>query len=92
MDRSVLTRRQGRTMSAAFADILAPFPIKRVARVTGSSTRTVTRWRAGETKPSAHDLIAMMSDDELFAAILRAVGRADEAARQRAIAILTERT
>lgn len=81
---------QVRAVTAAFADILAPFPVKRVARAAHTHPKTVARWRAGETKPSADALIAMMSDDDLFAAILRAIGRADEAARQRAIAILLE--
>lgn len=79
-------------MSAALADILAPFPAKRLARVAGAHPKTAQRWRDGTTAPSGDALIALMTDDELFAAVMRAIGRADEGAKQRAIAILTEGT
>lgn len=76
-------------MSAAFSSVLAPFPAKRIASAGGVHPKTAQRWRDGTAEPSGSALLAMMSDDDLYAALMRAIGRADEAARQRAIAILT---
>lgn len=77
-------------MSASIANAFSAFPAKRIAAASGAHPKTAQRWRDGSAVPSGDALIRMMSDDDLCAAILRAAGRADEAARQRAIAILTE--
>jgi hypothetical protein len=76
-------------VSASFADILSPFPAKRLARAAETHPKTAQRWREGATAPGGDALLRLMRDDDIFAAILRAAGRADEAAKQRAIAILT---
>ena len=89
MDRSVRPKPQGRAVSTAFADILSPFAAKRLARAAHKHPKTAQRWRNGITAPSGDDVLRMMHDDDIFAAIMRAAGRADEAAKERAIAILT---
>lgn len=73
-------------MSAASADIFAPFPAKRLANAAGAHPKTAARWRTGDTTPSAEALIKMMNDDDLLAAILRAAGRTDTATRMQAAA------
>lgn len=76
-------------MSASAASVLAAFPAKRLARAAGVHTKTAERWRAKVSEPSWDATMRMLRDDDVFAAILRAAGRADEAAKARAIAILT---
>ncbi len=89
MDRSVPTNGHVAAMSATFADILSQFPAKRLARAADKHPKTAQRWRSGITEPAGRDILLLMKDDDIFAAILKAAGRADEAAKQRAIAILT---
>jgi hypothetical protein len=89
VDNSAPSKPQRCSMSATLADILAPFPAKRLARAAGAHPKTAQRWREGATAPNGDTLLRLMTDDELLSAILRAIGRADEAARQHAISILT---
>lgn len=79
-------------MMAAVADILAPFPAKRLARAAGAHPKTAERWRRGEAAPSGDAVLRMMArDDELFAALLAATGRGVEGAqRARARALLDQ--
>lgn len=71
-------------MSATLSPFFAAFPAKRLAMASGAHPKTAQRWRDGTASPSGDALIKMMTDDELFAAILRAAGRADHATRMEA--------
>lgn len=78
-----------RSMTVACASLFSMFPAKRLARAAGAHPKTAERWRRGEAAPSGDAVLRMMAaDDDLFVAILSAAGRADDAARQRAIAFL----
>lgn len=83
------SRERIRSMTAAVADILAPFSAKRLARAGQAHTKTAERWRRGEAVPSGEAMLRMMArDDDLFAALLAAAGRSDEARRAQAAAVL----
>jgi hypothetical protein len=64
---------------------LAPFSEKRIARASNTHPKTAARWKRSETQPSAPALLEMMrSDDDVFLAVLRAIGRDDFANRTEA--------
>jgi len=65
--------------------VCSAYPAKRLARAARVHTTTAARWRHGETTPSASALLEMMrADDDVFLGVLRAIGRADHAARAQA--------
>jgi hypothetical protein len=73
-------------VSDALAVALAPFSEKRIANAADTTPKSAGRWKRGEAVPSGDALLRMMAaDDELFTALLAAAGRADHAARARAI-------
>jgi hypothetical protein len=77
-------------MSAAIRTALAPFPAKRIAKAANAHPKTCERWRRGEAVPCGAALVDMMrADDEIFAALLRAAGRSDHAARATALRHMT---
>jgi len=68
------------------SEVLAAFSEKHIARAADTHPKTAARWKRGEAVPSGDALLRMMAaDDELFTALLAAAGRADHAARARAI-------
>jgi transcriptional regulator with XRE-family HTH domain len=75
----------------SIADALCGFTDKRIARASGAHPKTAARWRRGEAEPSGSAMLAMMrADDELLAALLHAAGRADDAKRARATALIEQ--
>lgn len=81
-----------RTLSVneAIAEALRPWSHKLIAQRVKTSVRTVENWKLAKTGPQAKHMAAMMADDELCAALLTALGRADIATRARMIAALKE--
>lgn len=81
-----------RTLSVneAIAEALRPWSPKAIAQRVKTSVRTVENWKQAKTGPQAKHMAAMMTDDELCAALLTALGRADLASRARMVAILKE--
>jgi hypothetical protein len=78
-------------MSLVLADILRPFDDKRLARAAEAHPKTAGRWRRGETEPSGDAVLRMMRrDGAIRAAILDAIGRSDEASRDRAARLLEQ--
>lgn len=74
-----------------FVTLLRGRPAKQIARLARVHPRTATRWQAGESVPSADDLIRLMAGDAgIFAEIAALAGRADEARRARAQQLLGE--
>jgi hypothetical protein len=73
-------------VSDALTAALAPFSEKRIANAADTTPKSAGRWKRGEAVPSGDALLRMMAvDDELFTALLAAAGRADHAARARAL-------
>jgi hypothetical protein len=81
-----------RTLSVneAIATALSRWSTKFICQRVKTSARTVENWKQAKTSPQAKHIAAMMSDDELCAAVLTALGRADIATRARMVAALKE--
>ena len=81
-----------RTMSVneSIAEALRAWPTNTIVRIVKTSKRTVENWKQARTGPQAKHMAAMMTDDELCAALLTALGRADVATRAAMIASLKE--
>ena len=81
-----------RTLSVneAIAEALRPWSPKAIATRVKTSVRTVENWKQAKTGPQAKHMAAMMGDDELCAALLTAMGRADIATRARMVAALKQ--
>lgn len=78
------------TVNEAIGRALSRWPTKVIQRVVKTSERTVENWREGRTGPQAKHIAAMLSDDELCAAVLTAMGRGDIATRAAMVATLKE--
>ena len=70
------------------ADGLRRFGAKLLSRAAGTSPRTAENWCAGNAAPTWKHTAAMLNDDDLCAALLRAAGRDDLASAQETIAAL----
>lgn len=81
-----------RTLSVneAIAHALSKWPTKFICQRIKTSQRTVENWKQARAGPQAKHMAAMMNDDELCAALLTAMGRADLATRAKMVAILKE--
>lgn len=78
-----------RDVSAALSDAFARFPAKRIAAASGVHPKTAAKWRTGDAIPAGDAVLRMMAgDDEIFAALLALCGRADDAKRARAMALI----
>lgn len=81
-----------RTMSVneSIAQALRGWPTNSIVSIVKTSKRTVENWKQARTGPQAKHMAAMMTDDDLCAALLTALGRADVATRAAMIAQLKE--
>jgi hypothetical protein len=79
-----------RTLSVneSIAEALKGWPTNSIVSIVKTSKRTVENWKQARTGPQAKHMAAMMSDDELCAALLAALGRRDVARHQETIAAL----
>lgn len=67
------------------ADVLRKFGAKILARRAGTSPRTAENWCAAKAAPTWRHTVAMLNDDQLCAALLKAAGRNDLATEQKLI-------
>lgn len=80
------------SITEVFVEALQGWSAKLVAarlrRRVAVSARTVESWKQAKRTPHARHMVAMLSDDELCAALLAAAGRGDLARHQETIAAL----
>src|SRR5688500_9344904 len=73
------------SINEAIAEALKGWPAKQLARIVKTNIRTVENWKQAKTGPQVKHVAAMMTDDELCAALLAALGRRDVARHQQTI-------
>ena len=78
------------TINEQIAEALKAWPTNAIVRIVKTSKRTVENWKQARTGPQAKHVAAMLADDELCAALLTAMGRADIATRAKMVAVLKE--
>ena len=71
-----------------WADLLAPWTDRDIAKRTGCSLAIVKHWRRGKSGPSYRFVVAMLHDPDLWRLPLIASGRADLANPEETIAAL----
>lgn len=65
------------TVNEAIADQFRKWPTSLISRRLKTSERTVENWKQGRTGPQVKHIAAIMSDELLCPAFLKAIGRGD---------------
>jgi hypothetical protein len=76
------------TATDIFVAALRHYSAKFIAARLKASTRTVEGWRQGKSAPQGRHVLAMLTDDELCARLLKEAGRGDLAHAQETITSL----
>jgi len=69
-------------------EALRRFSAKFIAEKANASTRTAEGWKQGRSAPQGRHVIAMMSDDQLCAELLKMAGKGDAIRLQETISAL----